>query len=131
MFRVRIFGVREAQTKLRATVGAANRAVDRALLGESERIMRLSKKSFVPVREGALRASGRVVATGAAPLASVVLGYGGSARAYAVVQHENPRFHHTVGQWHYLITPVLMSVPELRRVIRESVRAVLYRGGVG
>lgn len=126
---VRIFGEKEASARFGKAVRRVNRAVDRALRHEAEGIMRTSKHDFVPVDTGVLRSTGRVWVTGKAPLAEVVLGYGGAAKAYAVIQHENLHFHHTVGQAKYLITPVAMSVPALRRAIREEVRRALL--GVG
>lgn len=33
---------------------------------------------------------------------SVTLSFGGAAHAYVIIQHENPDFHHTTGQWKWL-----------------------------
>ena len=70
----------------RAPVGAAA-----ALFQEAEKIMTESKESFVPVDQGPLRASGQVAKPDVTPLgASVTMGYGGDAEAYALAIHEHP-----------------------------------------
>lgn len=58
----------------------------------------------VPVDTGALRASGRAV--GPRPDDSVLLGFGGTAVPYALVQHERLDYHHDVGEARYLVRGV-------------------------
>lgn len=75
---------------LRAAGARAPSAAAAAVLEEAERIMGDSKANYVPVDLGTLRASGSV----AAPVltargASVTLGYGGAASAYALAVHEH------------------------------------------
>jgi len=84
---------------LKATLARAPQramsALSKALYAEGHKVMGLSKKQYVPVDKGVLRASGTVKK----PVISttkvlVTLGYGGAAKAYAVVQHENLGLHH-------------------------------------
>lgn len=68
----------------------------RGLYAEANKIMAVSKRDYVPIDRGPLRASGTVFAPvkmGATGV-SVTLGYGGAARAYAVVQHEDTSLSH-------------------------------------
>ena len=70
----------------RAPIGAAA-----ALFQEAEKVMTESKESFVPVDLGVLRVSGKVAQPDITPLgASVTMGYGGEAAAYALAIHEHP-----------------------------------------
>lgn len=76
-------------------------------------------KGVVP---GTLRASGRVgepVREGRR--ISVTMSFGGAAIDYAIVQHENPDFHHTTGQWKYLESVLNESRPYMLRRIAKRV----------
>ena len=74
---------------------------------EAERIMTDSKRNYVPVDTGVLRASGVVQRPEVTrQRVRITMGYGGAARAYAVVQHERLDFRHTVGEAKYLEKPV-------------------------
>jgi hypothetical protein len=103
----------------------AKRALARALVREANEIMATSKSQFVPVDTGVLRASGAVNPPeyGSKGKVSITLGYGGSAVKYAIPQHENRRYRHTVGQWKYLETPALAAT----RAIRDGVNGELRR----
>lgn len=59
----------------------------------------------VPVDTGALRSTGRVEGrgTGLLSLQTVTLNFGGPAAPYALIQHENMQYHHTVGEARYLV----------------------------
>lgn len=70
-----------------------------------EEIMADSKEHYVPVRTGALRASGNVQIEKQDRNFTVVMGFGGVASEYAVVVHEDMTAHHTVGSAKYLETP--------------------------
>ena len=76
-----------------------------ALYREAEAIM-ADSKAECPVRLGPLRASGHVqpprVEAGEIVLE---LGYGGTALEYALRQHEELDYHHTVGKAKYLEDP--------------------------
>ena len=74
----------------------ALQALSMALYREGQQVMALSKRDYVPVDMGVLRGSGTVqppkIRGGSG--VEVVLGYGGAAKAYAVVQHENLSLNH-------------------------------------
>ena len=78
-----------------------------ALLNEGHRIMNRSKAEFVPILTGALRDSGKVTQEKVGNQWEVALIYGGGVVTYALEQHETPHYHHPVGQWKYLETPLL------------------------
>jgi hypothetical protein len=91
---------------LAAYQGDTVRAAAGALFREGERIMTRSKRDFVPVLTGALRASGRVEPPQIAGTEiTVILGYGGASAPYALVVHEDLQAHHTVGSAKYLEIP--------------------------
>jgi hypothetical protein len=78
------------------------------LYREAEEMMTLSKEKYVPVDQGILRSSGFVQQPDIqGSTASVLMGFGGPAAAYALIQHENMNYQHTTGQAKYLITPVM------------------------
>lgn len=77
-------------------------AMEAALYGLGNEIMTDSKRR-VPVDFGALKGSGYVTMPVAdARTITVELGFGGPAKAYAVVQHERTEFHHEVGEAKFL-----------------------------
>lgn len=107
----KVLGAREMAAKLRNFAKKFPDRVASALYMEAQIEMTESKRrcpvSPTPaprgVVPGTLRASGTVhppVREGRN--ISVTLSYGGAAEAYAVVQHENPDYVHTTGQWKYL-----------------------------
>ena len=83
-------------------------AIGRALFVAGENIMRISKRDFVPVDLGPLRASGHVrpPERGQGTMISVALVYGGPSARYAIEQHENLDYQHTVGEAKYLEKPL-------------------------
>lgn len=69
-------------------------AMERALYRVAQDIMRESKKNYVPVDLGVLRASGFVdKPKRVGRELSVRLSYGGAAKAYALAVHEHPSKH--------------------------------------
>jgi hypothetical protein len=95
----------------------------RALYMVGEIIITDAKANYVPVRDGILRASGFV----REPVithdnASVTIGFGGAAEAYALEQHERLDYHHTVGGPKYLERPVLAHAGEVREIIAREMR---------
>ena len=60
-FRVTVTGLKETQQALQDLGKRAPRALAKALTREAEQIMGRSKSEFVPVRDGHLRASGKVL----------------------------------------------------------------------
>src|SRR4051812_22825560 len=87
--------------RLRAMGQLARPVLGSALYHLGEEIIGEAQEDYVPVDEGILKASGYV-----APVdtrddeVSVTMGFGGPAGDYALVQHENEFFHHTVGEYH-------------------------------
>lgn len=83
------------------------REMGSALFQDAEETMTVSKRDWVPVDLGVLRASGHVVPPQVSGTrVTVTLGYGGAASAYALIQHERMDFHHDVGRAKYLEGPV-------------------------
>jgi hypothetical protein len=73
-------------------------AIAGSLFRQGEKIMGRSKEEFVPVDLGVLKASGHVQLPEInGDEITVVMGYGGPAEAYALVQHERLDFNHPNG----------------------------------
>ena len=103
-------------------------ALGGALNLEGKVIMTRSKDVFVPVDQGPLRGSGFVEQPEySAHEASVTLGYGGVAKDYALIQHENMDFNHPgQGGPKYLERPVLEAQLGLHnRLARRIKRRIL------
>lgn len=95
----------------------------RALYQEAWWIMGESKARFVPVDRGPLRASGHVMEPQKDAAGTyVVLGFGGPAVKYAVVQHESLHFKHKVGQAKYLERPALKRATVMDKKIAARLR---------
>lgn len=104
---IRWEGLDEFMDRLKRSEKNAPRQLGRALYVEGNRIMTVSKRDYVPVDQGVLRASGHVRQPHIrGTWAEVVLGYGGAASGYALVQHERLDYAHNVGQAKYLERPV-------------------------
>ncbi len=136
---VKLRGVAEVQRNLyrlakkypKVTLKAANR--------QFEFIMTDSKRDYCPVRDGHLRSSGHVVADEAQ--LEVTMGYGGPAGTgnqgesntvnvgYAVPQHENEEYKHTVGGPKYLERPLMAKVPTLATDIASEVLQEIQTAG--
>ena len=98
----------------------------RALFLEGNFIMGESKAKFVPVDRGPLRASGHVLPPQKDQNGPyVVMGYGGPAVKYAVVQHESLHYKHRVGQAKYLERPALRRAKVMDKKIAARLRARL------
>lgn len=90
----RIDGVEKVLARLSVSRRLAPHAAGAALYQEAEQIMGESKERYVPVDDAVLKGSGfvelpAVTATGA----SVTMGYGGAASAYALAIHEHLSKH--------------------------------------
>ncbi len=129
--KITIKGVKELQAKLAELAKEYPEIAKAALYRQAEmRIMTPSKRDFVPVRDGHLRNSGHVVAD--PDKIKVTLGFGGPAGignvggtnsedvGYAIVQHENLDFKHTVGEAKYLEKPLMEELPMLPQHIAED-----------
>lgn len=121
-------GYTELSAALRRAGPNAMRALASALYVEGQKVLRVSQ-SEVPIgsaargdkHPGTLRASGHVslpVITGMA--VEVTIGYGGAAKAYAVVQHEREDYRHDPGRKaHYLSDPMKAALPSLEIHLAE------------
>lgn len=120
------FTVRGAEQLERKLRKLSSKVGDRALAAltlEGELIVTDAKKNFVPVDLGPLRASGRVQrSTRRGNLMEVEIGFGGPATLYALEQHENADFTHTVGEDKYLEKPLMAAVPGMSRRIARTLR---------
>lgn len=120
---VQVEGIKEAMAKLRRIGVDADRELARALYLEGERIMMVSKH-LVPVDTGVLRSSGHVTQPkNEGRMWVVLIGYGGPAVPYAIVQHENTKYSHTVGQAKYLEVPAVQAAADMPDRIRKRLRA--------
>ena len=82
----------------------------------------------VPVDTGVLRGSG--IVTGPDPSGAVALTFGGAAAPYAIRQHEELGYRHTVGEARYLIRGVQRweAGGNARRSLAKIARSVVNRG---
>ncbi len=71
----------------------------------------------VPVKTGALKATGQNILTVTPHTIACEVGYGSEAAPYALIQHERLDFHHEVGKAKYLEDPVNAAVPILPRAL--------------
>ena len=114
---VTILGAKELRTKLKMLGKDASWELGKALYLEGEEIMAQSKTAFVPRDTGMLAASGHVQIPQPGPI--VLLGFGGPAVPYALVQHEAP-YRHKVGQRKYLEIPMIAAIPGMPHRIRKE-----------
>ena len=115
--------IRDKQPKL------VQKAVGKAAYREGVTIM-AEAKTLCPVDNGFLKASGHVRKPEYdGPRVSVTIGFGGVAEAYAVVQHENLEFHHTVGQAKYLEQPFAEAKDGMTARLAEAITGNLTDEG--
>lgn len=117
-----------------------------ALYQEAEIIMSDAKEHYVPVEHGALRSSGFVQPPKTeGETATVVLGFGGAASAYAIAVHEHlsgssPRswriaeaagrpVRFSPGGPKFLERPLMAAARHLAAHIGDRIRAALRGGG--
>lgn len=129
---VQVKGLKEALAKVKELAREYPAAAAFALNRQGEIIMTDSKQNYVPVDEGELRASGHVVTD--KERITTTLGYGGPAGignqgptnredvGYAVRQHENPNYKHTVGEDKYLEKPFMKAVPKLAANLARDIK---------
>ena len=130
-----LVGTQQAITAFQGTVATLQRTLVAGLYKEAELVMTDAKENYVPVGQppedktpGTLRASGFVLP----PVVignhvEIVLGFGGAAEAYAMVQHEHLEYKHTVGQAKYLERPMLKAATGLDT--RMAARIAAASGG--
>ena len=121
----------EGLPALKAALAAAGRrgtnALASAMADEADIIMEESKRR-APVDRGPLRASGVVLPPEKrGGSVSIEMGYGGAASAYALRQHEETSYRHTVGEAKYLERPVLEHAPKLAGNLAKRIRAAVER----
>ena len=105
-------GTRSMQKKLNRLAAQFEDRLPVALQTEAELIMTTSKKDFVPVDKGTLRASGHVEKVRReGEMLIVRLVYGGPSAPYAAKQHEDMTLSHTVGGPKYLERPLVDAIP--------------------
>lgn len=118
----RLLGGKQAAANIARLPAAAKRAILKAFEEEARKILRTSQDQYVPVLTRKLQRSAMVlVHPGRYP--TVEFGYGGEAKAYAVVQHENEEFRHPRGgQAKYLSVPAEAAMPRVARKVGEQIR---------
>jgi hypothetical protein len=123
---INVSGIPDATRRIRGAVEVVDKAVASALYVEGEKIMGESKAKYVPVKSGVLRGSGHVQPPKRTKRHGWVidLGFGGPAKAYAVVQHEMP-YEHRVGESKYLEKPALKAAPRIGKNVGKVVRKAL------
>jgi hypothetical protein len=103
--RVRIRNVGEVARKIETLYRAAGEELVSGMRVVGEMVMTDVKAARpgagVPVDTGALRASGRVSGPGGDGVVSLT--FGNAAAPYALRQHEELRYRHTVGEARYLV----------------------------
>ena len=105
------------QVRLELSRGLYQQAL--LMFAESQRI--------VPVDTGTLRRSGVVEPPNpSAAKPEVIIGYGGLAKAYALVQHENLDYrHNSPEQAKYLEQPVLEGIPAMKADLNGRLLKIL------
>jgi len=122
-FRMTVTGLPLVQDALRRVGRNAPTALARALTEEAEEIIGESKLE-VPVKTGALRASGvvlpTVIAFGGA--VTVEAGYGGPAAPYALAVHENLGISHSPPtKAKYLEDPFNRAMADFERRVADKI----------
>ena len=133
---VTVTGEQALQATVRAIQAGVPEAVGQALRAFAENVIGDAKEQYVPIRTGALNASGFVRQE--QPL-EVTLGFGGAAAPYAIAVHENPRAGRTGGvspsgqpytryarngEWKYLETPLKLHSPQMGQALRVALDAL-------
>lgn len=117
---VKILGAKESAQNIREMTAGARRAFFEQMVEIAEAI-KIRAQGYTPVLTGALRDSARVTAKqGRYPV--VEIGFGGKAKDYAVIQHENLFYKHTVGQAKYLEIAVMDFEPRIQGALEVAVR---------
>jgi hypothetical protein len=119
-------GMDKAQRFLNGAPVEVKRAVAGVLYREGERIMAESQTRYVPVDVGTLKGSGHVKRPDIGRnKVSVELGYGGAAKAYALIQHEAEHFKHKVGGPKYLERPVNAAAGQVNTAVGKAIKDAL------
>ena len=114
MVRVTLRGDKQLAARLRKAKKSLARALDAGMRNIAEDVMADSKGNYVPVKDNALRSSGKVGDVRRVGNDVIVeLGFGGAASDYAWVQHEDLDYAHKVGQAKYLEIPLMAAVNDM------------------
>lgn len=123
---IEIKGLDELFARLGKVVPSARLAGAALLNDAAERVLAASQE-LVPVDTGALRASGTVILAHETENGEIRAGvsYGGDAKLYAVLVHEDLSLHHEAGQAKFLEAPFLAAqsniIQGLERAIKEAI----------
>lgn len=143
---MQVTGKKETIAALQALGSHAPLSVEGGLF-EFGSLVEGDAKVLTPVLTGNLRASGytitptlenlsetsdvdpasRALAVRTAEQITAVVGFGGPAQVYALIQHERTDFHHTVGQAKYLETAVQARAATLPEVLAGRLRRDLAK----
>ncbi len=127
----RFENVDRAQQQLRKMPDRALKALEAGVYREGERIIAdIKLRKLVPVDVGTLVNSGFVDRPIVAlTRVSVEIGYGGAAKAYALIQHENEKFNHPKqGGPKFLERPVNEAEKGFGQRIAKTLERELKRG---
>ena len=122
---------KQVEAQLRKRLEAVRHAAEAALYQGASIIMTEAKER-APVDVGSLRNSGYVtlpVTRGGDTF--VEAGFGGAAKAYAVVQHEELSYRHEVGEAKYLENAINAKEQEVQERVRRMAGQALQSGIVG
>lgn len=119
---ITVSGVPQLKAALAALGSNASDGLSAELYRVGQEVLAESQPE-VPVDIGTLKASGFVnepVKNG--DEVSVTIGYGGAAKAYALIQHENLTYRHTVGKAKYLEHPFLRAAAGLAETLADRLK---------
>ena len=122
---------------LKLQIDFDKRRIPAAMRAEAETIMTTSKRDFVPIETGVLRASGRVgKVVKLRKTFSITMSYGGAAGAYALAIHEHLSSHSPPSwqgkriKWSksgtgpkYLERPIRNAAPQFAANVAKRLRA--------
>ena len=129
MPKVKMEGADELRRALRKAGKIAPIALASAMVVEQEKVMAVAK-TRTPVDLGPLRASGTVLPPEiAGTRITVASGFGGAAKDYALVQHEDLTLNHSVGGPKFLEGPFNERIRLMPRMLAKGVESALKRLG--
>lgn len=129
---LKVVGVEKAIANIDRFKRAVPQAVWSAYIVEAEELLTESKREC-PVDTGNLRASGHAdygLAPSSVSDINIKVGYGGPAAAYALIQHENLEFNHTVGKAKYLEDPFNRRKKGMFERVAKRVREYMRSHGL-
>jgi hypothetical protein len=129
---VKFDGIQEAIQAFEGAIAELKQALASGLYSEAELVMTDAKANYVPVGQppedatpGTLRNSGFVnEPEWQGNEVTVTLGFGGAAEEYALRQHEELSYKHTVGQAKYLERPMLNAATGIDDRLAAKIQAL-------